>query len=121
MRLPKLSCPGEAHSRFKENKYGLKKLRDFTVSKGHMYPLVGIKFEMITHLFQKLFIVHPKRMTETECSMFQTLSLANIVKKNFTFKHMFFLILYWEVHKTYGTNDVLNNKLYISNFILNLI
>jgi hypothetical protein len=31
---------------------------------------------------------------------------------------MFFLILYWEVHKTYGTNDVLNNKRYISNFML---
>lgn len=35
---------------------------------------------MITHLFQKLFIVHPKRMAETECSIFQTLSLVNIVK-----------------------------------------
>jgi hypothetical protein len=76
---------------------------------------------MITHLFQKLFIVHPKRMTEIEWSIFQTLSLANIVKKKLILKHMFFLILYWEVHKTYGTNDVLNNKLYISNFMLNLI
>lgn len=35
---------------------------------------------MITHLFQKLFIVHPKRMTKTECSIFQTLSLVTIVK-----------------------------------------
>ncbi len=34
------SCPGKARSRFKENKYGLKKPRDFTVSEGHRYPLV---------------------------------------------------------------------------------
>jgi len=37
---PELSCPGEAHSQFKINKYDLKKSRDFTVSEGHEYPLV---------------------------------------------------------------------------------
>jgi len=42
MRPPKPSCPGEAHSRFKINKYGLKKPGDFIVSKGHGYPLVYI-------------------------------------------------------------------------------
>jgi hypothetical protein len=35
------SCPGEAHSRFKENKHGLKKPGDFTVFEGHRYPLVS--------------------------------------------------------------------------------
>jgi hypothetical protein len=40
MRLPESSCPGEARSWFKENKYGLKKPRDFTVSEGHRYPLI---------------------------------------------------------------------------------
>jgi hypothetical protein len=37
---PKPSCPGEAHSPFKENKYGLKKPGDFIMSEGHRYPLV---------------------------------------------------------------------------------
>jgi hypothetical protein len=40
MRPPEPSCSGEARSRFKINKYGLKKPRDFPVSKGHGYPLV---------------------------------------------------------------------------------
>jgi hypothetical protein len=39
MRLLEPSCPGEARSRFKENKYGLKKPKDFIMSKGHGYPL----------------------------------------------------------------------------------
>ncbi len=34
------SCPGEACSRFKENKYDLKKGGDLRVSEGHGYPLV---------------------------------------------------------------------------------
>jgi hypothetical protein len=34
------SCPGEARSRFEENKYGLKNPRDFTMSEGHGYSLV---------------------------------------------------------------------------------
>jgi hypothetical protein len=33
-------CPGEARSRFKKNKYNLKKRGDYTVSEGHGYPLV---------------------------------------------------------------------------------
>jgi hypothetical protein len=40
MRPLKPSCPGKACSQFEENKYGLKKPGDFTVSKGHRYPLV---------------------------------------------------------------------------------
>ncbi len=39
MRPPEPSCPGEARSRFKINKYGLKKPGDFIVSEGHEYPL----------------------------------------------------------------------------------
>jgi len=42
MRPPEPSCPGEARSRFKINKYGLKKPGDFIVSEGHGYPLVYI-------------------------------------------------------------------------------
>ncbi len=34
------SCPREAHSRFKENKYALKKPGDITMSEGHRYPPV---------------------------------------------------------------------------------
>jgi hypothetical protein len=34
------SCPGEACSRIKENKYDLKKGGDFTVAFGHGHPLV---------------------------------------------------------------------------------
>jgi hypothetical protein len=40
--LSELSCPGQACSRFKENKYNLKKPGDFTMSEGHAYPLVFI-------------------------------------------------------------------------------
>jgi hypothetical protein len=47
---PESSCPGEARSRFKENKYGLKKLRDFIVSKGHGYNSSPFILEMsFTH------------------------------------------------------------------------
>jgi hypothetical protein len=38
------SCPGEACSRFKENKYDLKKEGYFTVAFGHGHPLVCSKY-----------------------------------------------------------------------------
>jgi hypothetical protein len=59
-RPPEPSGPGEARSRFKGNKYGLKKLGAFTVTKGHGFPHQCLSRQRMQRVHASIYNLHPK-------------------------------------------------------------